>query len=47
MAKKVRNELLYFLKASFLKNIEVEAVILLFVIDFLSFWPLWPCRAGG
>ena len=35
------------LKASFLKNIEVEAVILLFIIGFLSFWPLRQCRAGG
>ena len=34
------------LKASFLKNIEVEAVILLFIIDFLSFWPLRQCTVG-
>ena len=35
------------LKASFLKNIEVEAVILLFIIGFLSFWLLRQCRFGG
>ena len=29
------------LKASFSKNVEVEAVILLFTMDFLSFWPLF------
>ena len=34
-------------KASFLKNVEVEAVILLFIIDFLSFWLLSLYRPGG
>ena len=35
------------LKANFLKNVEVEAVILLFIIDFLSFWLLRQYRPGG
>ena len=34
-------------KANFLKNVEVEAVILLFIIDFLSFWLLRQYRPGG
>ena len=35
------------LSTSYLKNVEVEAVVLLFKIDFLSFWQLRQCRAGG
>ena len=34
-------------KASFLKNVEVEAVILLFIIDFLSFRPFRQYRPEG
>ena len=43
-----RVKIIKILKASFLKNVEVyKAVILLFVIDFLPFWPLKQYWAGG